>query len=78
MALTSSRSELSNLQTNKTKRLYRLPTRFYGYQLLVLIALAVVFTWLSRNEALTDGSPAFGMTRQRRASRCRRTTCWIF
>ena len=52
MALTSSRSELSNLQTNKTKRLYRLPTRFYGYQLFVLIALAVVFTWLSRNEAL--------------------------
>ena len=52
MSLTSSRSELSNLQTNKTKRLYRLPTRFYGYQLFVLIALAVVFTWLSRSEAL--------------------------
>ena len=52
MALTSSRSELSNLQTNKTKQLYRLPSRFYGYQLLVLIALAVVFTWLSRDEAL--------------------------
>ena len=52
MALTSSRSELSNLQTNKTKQLYRLPSRFYGYQLLVLVALAVVFTWLSRDEAL--------------------------
>ena len=52
MALTSSRSELSNLQTNKTKRLYRLPSRFYGYQLFVLLVLAVVFTWLSRDEAL--------------------------
>lgn len=52
MALNSSRSELSKLQTNKTKRLYRLPPRFYGYQLFVLIALAVVFTWLSRDEAL--------------------------
>ena len=52
MALTSSRSELSKLQTNKTKRLYRLPARFYGYQLFILIVLAVVFTWLSRNEAL--------------------------
>ena len=52
MSLTSSRSELSKLQTNKTKRLYRLPSRFYGYQLFILIVLAVVFTWLSRNEAL--------------------------
>ena len=52
MAPTSSRSELSNLQTNKTKRLYRLPPRFYGYQLLILIALAVLFTWLSRDETL--------------------------
>ena len=52
MSLTSSRSELSNLQTNKTKQLYRLPARFYGYQLLVLIALAVLFTWLSRDETL--------------------------
>ena len=52
MSLTSSRSELSKLQTNKTKRLYRLPARFYGYQLFILIVLAVVFTWLSRNEAL--------------------------
>lgn len=46
------RSELSKLPTNKTKQLYRLPVRFYGYQLLVLIALAVVFTWLSRGETL--------------------------
>jgi membrane-associated PAP2 superfamily phosphatase len=30
----------------------------------VLIVLAVVFTWLSRDERSTDGSPAFGMTRQ--------------
>ncbi len=45
-------SELSKLPTNKTKRLYRLPARFYGYQLFVLIALAVLFTWLSRDESL--------------------------
>lgn len=52
MTRISPRSELSKLQTNKTKQLYRLPVRFYGYQLLVLIALAVVFTWLSRGETL--------------------------
>ncbi|WP_368541448.1 phosphatase PAP2 family protein [Enterobacter soli] len=52
MAQTTRRSELSKLPTNKTKRLYPLPARFYGYQLLVLIALAVVFTWLSRTETL--------------------------
>jgi membrane-associated PAP2 superfamily phosphatase len=52
MAQTSSRSELSKLPTNKTKRLYRLPGRFYGYQLFVLIVLAVLFTWLSRDETL--------------------------
>jgi hypothetical protein len=52
MAQTSSRSELSKLPTNKTKRLYRLPARFYGYQLFVLIVLAVLFTWLSRDETL--------------------------
>lgn len=45
-------SELSTLPINKTKRLYRLPARFYGYQLFVLIALAVLFTWLSRDESL--------------------------
>ncbi|HHA1727663.1 TPA: phosphatase PAP2 family protein [Enterobacter cloacae] len=52
MTRISPRSELSKLQRNKTKQLYRLPVRFYGYQLLVLIALAVVFTWLSRGETL--------------------------
>ena len=45
-------SELSKLPTNKTKRLYRLPARFYGYQLFVLIVLALLFTWLSRDESL--------------------------
>ncbi|MBM7013059.1 phosphatase PAP2 family protein [Enterobacter cloacae] len=45
-------SELSTLPINKTKRLYRLPARFYGYQLFALIALAVLFTWLSRDESL--------------------------
>ena len=29
-----------------------LPSRFYGYQLFVLLVPAVVFTWLSRDEAL--------------------------
>jgi membrane-associated PAP2 superfamily phosphatase len=77
MALTSSRSELSNLQTNKTKRLYRLPARFYGYQLFVLIVLAVVFTWLSRDEALDRWITGFWYDAARRASRCRKTTCWI-
>lgn len=52
MAHTVPPSELSKLPTNKTKRLYRLPPRFYGYQLFVLIALAVLFTWLSRDETL--------------------------
>ncbi|HFV9238096.1 phosphatase PAP2 family protein [Enterobacter mori] len=52
MAYTFSPSELSNLPTNKTKDLYRLPLRFYGYQLFVLIVLAVLFTWLSRDETL--------------------------
>ena len=52
MAQTTSRSELSKLPTSKTKRLYPLPARFYGYQLLVLIVLAAVFTWLARDETL--------------------------
>ncbi|QLR42442.1 phosphatase PAP2 family protein [Enterobacter sp. RHBSTW-00994] len=52
MAQTTSRSELSKLPTNKTKQLYRLPIRFYGYQLFVLIVLAVLFTWLSRDETV--------------------------
>ncbi|WP_395301449.1 phosphatase PAP2 family protein [Enterobacter sp. ECC-175] len=52
MAYTSSPSELSKLQTTKAKKLYRLPTRFYGYQLLTLLALAILFTWLSRDEGL--------------------------
>ena len=52
MANTFSGSELSTLPTNKIKRLYRLPSRFYGYQLLMLIVLAVAFTWLSRDETL--------------------------
>lgn len=37
---------------NKTKLLYRLPTRFYLYQFCWLALLAVVFTWLSRDEGL--------------------------
>lgn len=36
----------------KTNPLYRLPTRFYLYQLLSLTVLAAVFIWLSRNEGL--------------------------
>lgn len=52
MTQASRRSELSKLPTNKTKQLYRLPSRFYGYQLCVLVILALVFTWLSRDEAL--------------------------
>ncbi len=36
----------------KTNPLYRLSVRFYLYQFISLIALAVVFTWLSRNEGL--------------------------
>ncbi|MDE4083223.1 MULTISPECIES: phosphatase PAP2 family protein [Enterobacter cloacae complex] len=52
MTHVASPSELSKLPTTKTKRLYRLPTRFYGYQLFVLIVLALLFTWLSRDESL--------------------------
>lgn len=52
MPHTFSASELSKLPANKTKQLYRLPARFYGYQLFVLIVLAVLFTWLSRDETL--------------------------
>ncbi|MEL4014885.1 phosphatase PAP2 family protein [Dryocola clanedunensis] len=36
----------------KTNPLYRLPPRFYLYQFCWLLLLAVVFTWLSRNEGL--------------------------
>ena len=52
MTQISSASELSKLKTSKTKRLYPLPVRFYGYQLLTLLVLAAVFTWLSRDETL--------------------------
>ncbi|MRS91293.1 phosphatase PAP2 family protein [Enterobacteriaceae bacterium RIT714] len=52
MAETSVASELSKSPTTKTKLLYRLPTRFYGYQLCMLIILAMLFTWLSRDETL--------------------------
>lgn len=45
-------SDLSKSPPTKTKPLYRLPVRFYGYQLFVLVALAVLFTWLSRDETL--------------------------
>ncbi|MEW7311611.1 phosphatase PAP2 family protein [Buttiauxella gaviniae] len=38
--------------TNKTNLLYRLPLRFYLYQFLSLFLLALVFTWLSRDEGL--------------------------
>ncbi len=46
-----SASELSKLKTSKTKRLYPLPGRFYGYQLIALLLLAAVFSWLGRNES---------------------------
>ncbi len=36
----------------KINPLYRLSVRFYLYQFISLMALAVVFTWLSRNEGL--------------------------
>ncbi|URO00569.1 phosphatase PAP2 family protein [Leclercia adecarboxylata] len=52
MTQISSASELSKLKSSKTKPLYRLPVRFYGYQLIVLLVLAGVFTWLSRAETL--------------------------
>lgn len=45
-------SELSKLKTIKTKSLYPLPLRFYGGQLLTLVLLAAVFSWLSRDEGL--------------------------
>ena len=45
-------SELSKLKTSKTKPLYPLPARFYGYQLITLLVLAGLFTWLSRDETL--------------------------
>ncbi|ANG92190.1 phosphatase PAP2 family protein [Enterobacteriaceae bacterium 155047] len=50
MTQTVTPSELSKSQTTKTKPLYRLPVRFYGYQLLTLALLAVLFTWISRDE----------------------------
>ncbi|WP_395490583.1 phosphatase PAP2 family protein [Cedecea davisae] len=37
---------------NKTKLLYRLPPRFYLFQLFILIMLAVIFSWLARDEGL--------------------------
>jgi len=46
-----SASELSKLKTSKTKRLYPLSGRFYGYQLIALLLLAAVFSWLGRNES---------------------------
>lgn len=52
MTQISSASELSKLKSSKTKPLYRLPVRFYGYQLIALLVLAGVFTWLSRDETL--------------------------
>ncbi|MEG1209717.1 MAG: phosphatase PAP2 family protein [Leclercia sp.] len=52
MTQISSASELSKLKTSKIKLLYPLPVRFYGYQLLTLLVLAAVFTWLSRDETL--------------------------
>lgn len=45
-------SELSKLKTTKTKRLYPLPNRFYGYQLIALLILAALFSWLGRDETL--------------------------
>lgn len=45
-------SDLSKSPPTKTKPLYRLPARFYGYQLFALMVLAVLFTWLSRDETL--------------------------
>ncbi|EPF15830.1 PAP2 (acid phosphatase) superfamily protein [Cedecea davisae] len=37
---------------NKTKLLYRLPPRFYLFQLFILIMLAIIFSWLARDEGL--------------------------
>lgn len=45
-------SDLSKSPKTKTKPLYPLPARFYGYQLLALALMAVLFTWLSRDETL--------------------------
>ncbi|MCU6670779.1 phosphatase PAP2 family protein [Enterobacteriaceae bacterium H4N4] len=50
MTQMASASELSKLKTIKTKSLYPLPLRFYGVQLLTLVLLAAVFSWLSRDE----------------------------
>ncbi len=52
MTQLASTSELSKLKTSKTKPLYRMPVRFYGYQLLALLVLAGLFTWLARDETL--------------------------
>lgn len=52
MTQISSASELSKLKSSKTKPLYPLPVRFYVNQFIVLLVLAAVFTWLSRDETL--------------------------
>jgi len=52
-------SESSKSPTTKTKPLYRLPVRFYGYQLFALVVLAVLFTWLSRDETLDRAISGF-------------------
>lgn len=39
-------------RVNKTKLVYRLPVSFYLYQLLGLVVLGVLFSWLSRDEGL--------------------------
>lgn len=45
-------SDSSRLPSIQVKTLYPLPTRFYGYQLFILVALALLFSWLSRDETL--------------------------
>lgn len=52
MAQHTAPSDLSKSPTTKIKPLYRLPVRFYGYQLFALLLMAVLFTWLSRDETL--------------------------
>ncbi len=52
MTQISSASELSKLKSSKTKPLYPLPVRFYVNQFIVLLVLAAVFIWLSRDETL--------------------------
>lgn len=51
----ASQEKVTNIDKDlviKTKSLYRLSPRFYLCQFFILVLLAVVFTWLSRDESL--------------------------